>query len=226
MWDISVIIPTYNEAKDIGRCIECILDIAPDIELIVVDGGSLDETVNITRRYSVKTIQDIKNRAIQMNKGAERSRKDILLFLHADCLLEDNALSEIIKSIRDGYIGGCLSQEIDSSKIIYRFIEFSGNIRARMFKIFYGDQAIFVRKDIFFEIGGFDEVELFDDIIFSKKLRGKGKTVVLKQKVYTSPRRWERQGIIKTTIINWMISIGFFLKIPPSVLKKIYLDIR
>ncbi|MCQ9208389.1 MAG: glycosyl transferase family 2, partial [Omnitrophica bacterium] len=117
-------------------------------------------------------------------------------------------------------------QRITDSRAIYRWIESSGNIRAKLSKIFYGDQAIFVRRDIFFKIGGFDEVALFDDVLFSKKLRREGQTRVLNRNVYTLPRRWKRQGIIKVTLINCIVNIGFKLGVSPQRLKKFYCEIR
>ena len=116
--------------------------------------------------------------------------------------------------------------KINSIKTIYRFIEKSGDIRARLFKVFYGDQAIFIEKKTFDELNGFNDVELFEDVLFSKKMNKKRNITVLNKKVFSSARRWEKQGIIKTTIINWILSIGFIIGINPIKLKKLYLNIR
>lgn len=222
---ITIIIPVYNE-ESIIREILGRLPYGDGVEVIVVDAASKDRTIEFTKRYPVRVVECIRNRAEQMNRGAQMAGGDILLFLHADCLFEKGSLEAIEDSLKNGCIGGCLSQRIDSGEIIYRIIEASGNIRARLFKVFYGDQAVFVRRDIFKKIGGFDNVELFEDIIFSKKLRRAGKTRILNKRVYVSPRRWKRQGIIKTTLINYILTLGFLLGFPAAILKRIYLDVR
>ena len=222
---ISIIIPVYNEEKIIRKVLGG-LQYGDSIEVIVVDGGSRDRTVEFAEQYPVKVVQSIKNRAVQMNKGAEAACGDVLLFLHADCIIEEGGLKAIQNYLRDGYHGGCLSQKIVSSNIIFRCIEASGNLRARWFRIFYGDQAIFVRKDIFLKVGGFDNIQLFEDILFSKKIKKEGKTILLNKKVFVSPRRWQENGVIKTTFINCLLTFGFLLNVPYDRLKKIYHDIR
>ena len=222
---ITIIIPVYNEEKTIREVLGT-LPYGDNIEVIIVDGGSNDRTVEFAGRYPVKVLESVKNRAVQMNKGAEAACGDILLFLHADCLLEQGSLDTIQSYLNDGYIGGCLSQKIKSRKIVFRCIEASGNIRAKLFKIFYGDQAIFVSRDIFLKLSGFDSIPLFEDIIFSKKLKKTGKICVLNKKIYTSDRRWERQGIIKATLINWLITVGFIFGISHKKLKRLYHDVR
>ncbi|MCF7907453.1 MAG: TIGR04283 family arsenosugar biosynthesis glycosyltransferase [Candidatus Omnitrophica bacterium] len=222
---VSIIIPTYNEENSIESTLGPLIG-ENGCEVIVVDGYSKDRTKEIVRSYPVIFKQAGKNRANQLNAGAGIAGGDVLVFLHADCILEKGGLPAIINSVKKGFIGGCSSQRINSSALIYRFIEASGNIRAKLSHIFYGDQAIFVRRDIFQKIGGFDDVALFEDIIFSRKLKKYGKTCTLKNKIFTSARRWEKQGIIKTTLINWLVSIGFFFGIAPHILKKIYSEVR
>ncbi len=221
----SIIIPVYNEEKNINRVLESLAD-DKGLEIIVVDGRSEDRTVEFASRFPVKVIQCSKNRALQMNKGAEASCGDMLLFLHADCFLEKGSIGAIQDILRDGYGGGGLTQKIKSSKRIFRCIEASGNIRARLLKIFYGDQAIFVRRDIFLKLGGFDDISLFEDVLFSKKMGKEIKTKILNKKVFVSPRRWEKGGIIRVTFINWLLTLGFILNVPIDRLKRIYHDIR
>lgn len=222
---ISIIIPVYNEEKTVRETLST-LPHNDKIEVIVVDGGSCDRTAEFAKQFPVKVVQTIKNRALQMNEGAKVAVGDIFLFLHADCILERESLEIIRNALNNGYAGGCLSQKINSPKLIYRIIEASGNIRARLFKIFYGDQAVFVRREAFFKIGGFDEVDLFDDVIFSQKLKRLGRTCVLKNKVYSSARRWERQRIIRATFINWLLTLGFIFGISSEKLKELYPDVR
>ncbi|PIQ88801.1 MAG: glycosyltransferase [Candidatus Omnitrophica bacterium CG11_big_fil_rev_8_21_14_0_20_42_13] len=222
---ISIIIPTYNEEAATKAVLENI-SLNKNIEVIVVDGGSPDNTIKIAGAYPVAIIKSEKNRAGQMNKGGESAQGEILLFLHADCALEAGALEAAERAIAKGFIGGAFSQRINSGKLIYRLIESSGNLRAGIFKIFYGDQAVFVRKDIFLKLGGFDKVDLFEDVLFSRKLKRQGRLCLLNKRVFSSPRRWERQGILKTTFINWLLGLGFILGFSTVALKKFYYDLR
>ncbi len=222
---VSVIIPVYNEEATIQDVLNS-LPVTDDREVIVVDGGSADKTVELARPFQVRIVSASKNRALQMNEGAAVARGNVLLFLHADTILDDGALEAVQDCVKTGYVGGCFTHRIDSERIIYRIIEASGNLRARLFRVFYGDQGIFVRKDVFLSIGGFDDVRLFEDVIFSKRLRREGKVKVLRKKARCSPRRWERQGVVRATLINWLVTIGFVLGISPSRLKRVYRDVR
>ena len=222
---VSVVIAAYNEEKVIGATLKE-LTAEKSCEVIVVDGQSTDKTAEIASEFPVRLLSAEKNRAHQYNVGAQESKGDILVFLHADCMLESGSLQEIEELIKAGYDGGCFKQKILNDRKMFRLIEKSGNFRAKMLKIFFGDQAIFVKRDMFFSIGGYDKVDLLDDVLFSRKLRKRGKTAVLNKKVYTYSRRWEKLGIVKTTLINWTVSLGFMLGVPPDILKKIYKDIR
>jgi rSAM/selenodomain-associated transferase 2 len=222
---ISIIIPVYNEEAAIERTLSA-LPLNDGIEIIVIDGQSDDGTVDIVRKYPVKLITSSRGRALQMNAGASVAQGDILLFLHADCYLEREGFEAIKESIAKGYVGGCLNHKIDSSRFIFRIIELSGNIRAKLFKIFYGDQGIYVRKDIFEKVHGFPPFLIFEDVVFTRKMRRMGEVQVLKTKIYALPRRWEKYGIIKTTLLNWFLSVGFMLGIPAEKLGRLYKNIR
>jgi rSAM/selenodomain-associated transferase 2 len=222
---VSVIIPVYNEEAAIGEALSS-LPVNDSTEVIVVDGGSSDGTVGLAKQFSVKLVHTTKNRALQMNAGASEATGDVLLFLHADTILENDGLKAVQDCAGGGCVGGCFTQKIDSDRIIYRVIEASGNLRAKLSKVFYGDQAIFVRKDVFHRMGGFNNVDLFEDVIFSKKLRTEGKVTVLPDRACCSPRRWEKQGLVRATLINWLVTVGFMLGVSPMRLKRVYRDVR
>ncbi len=222
---ISIIIPVYNEEVAIDRTLSA-LPFGEGIEVIVVDGQSDDGTMDVVRQYPVKVVTSPRGRALQMNAGASVARGDVLLFLHADCLLEKEGLKAIEKQVSLNFVGGCFTHKIDSPKWIYRWIEASGHLRAEFFKIFYGDQAIFVRRDIFERMGGFEPVPLFEDVIFSRKLRHSGKTIVLGDHATVLPRRWEKAGLVKTTLLNWILTSGFILRVSTDRLAKLYKNIR
>lgn len=222
---VSVIIPVYNEESAIRKTLSA-LPYKDGLEVIVVDGESRDRTREFARTFPATVVECVKSRALQMNKGAQLASRDALVFLHADCRLEEGSLRAISDCLGAGAVGGCLTQAIDSKKFIYRLIEYSGNIRARLSKIFYGDQAIFVRRDVFFKLGGFDDVPLFEELMFSKKMIKEGKTRILNKKVFASPRRWQKNGIVKTTVIFWLLTLGFYLGLPYNRLQGLYRDIR
>ncbi|MFC1667784.1 TIGR04283 family arsenosugar biosynthesis glycosyltransferase [Chlamydiota bacterium] len=221
---ISVIVPTFNEEKEIGGLLSALA--LQKVETILVDGGSTDRTVSLAKKYPVKIIMSEKGRSQQMNVGALHASGDVLIFLHADCRLDNKAFTTITTLIKQGYVGGGFLHKIDSDKLIYRVIEFSGNIRARLLKIFYGDQAIFIRKNCFHKLGGFDTVSLFEDILFSKKMKRLGPVIIAKQHVLASPRRWEKRGILKTSVLFWLFTMLFLFGILPHDMSRLYRDVR
>lgn len=223
---ISIVIPLYNEEAVLSRARAQLRELSSHAEIIFVDGGSLDRCAEFASRYG-KVLRGKKGRAAQMNYGAAQARGGILLFLHADNLISADTLEAIERRImEDGYIGGCLTQRIDNNAFIYRLIEWQGNARARITKEFYGDQGIFVKKSIFLSMGGFPEVPIMEDLLFSRKLRTIGKTVVLSDKIMVSARRWKKNGIIKTALLFNLIILLFWLKAPLSNIKQLYEDLR
>ena len=223
---ISIIIPIYNEEKIILENSARFRVLSHRAELIFVDGKSSDRSFEISRNLG-EVLSSEKGRAIQMNSGASVAQGDILLFLHADNAILPEVLNSIERVIKErGFIGGCLTQKIDKQGFIFRLIEGQGNFRARRRKIFYGDQGIFVRKDIFSKIGGFPEVPIMEDVIFTKKLRKLGNTAVLPDEILASPRRWEKRGIVRTILLYNLIIILFWLRFPLEKIKKLYDDLR
>jgi rSAM/selenodomain-associated transferase 2 len=223
---ISIIIPVYNEE-------ECLLKndvyyqvISQAGELIFVDGGSTDRTVSLARKLG-RVVAAPKNRAVQMNRGAKEAKHKILLFLHADAFIHLENLQHIVKAIESNkYIGGCFKQVLDDPAVLYRWIAWTGNIRAKVSKVFYGDQAIFVRKDIFQELRGFPEVKIGEDVLFTKQLRRKGRVGILPFAVNCSTRRWKKQGIWQTFLLNLRINTALIWNQDLDKLANAYQDVR
>ncbi len=223
---ITVIIPVYNEEEILLQNKDYFQKLAQRVDLIFVDGGSTDATASLIQQYG-RFFKSAKGRSFQMNVGAARAQEEILLFLHADSYLPVESLSAVETAIQKRKcVGGCFRQVIDQPGLLFRWIALTGNMRARMSKIFYGDQAIFVRKDVFEKLGGFPEVELAEDVLFTKHLRCAGKINVLEDPVYCSARRWLKQGLIKTFLLNMRISFQFMFHCNTEKFSKNYQDIR
>jgi rSAM/selenodomain-associated transferase 2 len=222
---ISVIIPILNEAKILGKTLSQLQPELGPHELIIVDGGSSDNSVCIAKGYG-EVLTSARGRAKQLNVGAAAATGDILLFLHADVWLEPGALSAVDAALSAGYIGGGFRQKIDGKCFLYRLIEIAGNIRGKYLKVFYGDSGIFLARATFEKIGGFPEVPILEEMEFSKNLCELGKTTLVIPHIHISARRWETKGIVRTTVNNWLITLLYFLKFSPERLAKLYRHIR
>lgn len=222
---ISIIIPILNEAKILDKTLSRLHPELGYHELIIVDGGSSDNSVCIAKKYG-EVLTSARGRAKQLNAGAAAATGDILLFLHADIWLEPGALAAVEAALSSGYIGGGFRQRIDSKHILYRPIERAGDIRGKYLKVFYGDSGIFLARADFEKIGGFPDVPILEEMEFSKCLRKLGKTTLIVPHIHLSARRWEARGIVRTTLNNWLITLLYFLKVPPERLAKLYRHIR
>ena len=220
---ISIIIPVLNEEKNISAALENIERLDGEKEVIIVDGGSIDNTVEIVKKKGVMLLSSQKGRGCQMNKGAEIANGDTLLFLHADTTLPENALLEIERVMKaNEVIGGRFDVRFDDDRFIFKLIAFLMNWRSRLTGIFTGDQAIFIRKEIFKQIGGYPEIPLMEDIEISKKMKKAGRAVCLKDKVITSARKWKEEGIARTILLMWSLRLLYFFRVSPNTLLKIY----
>jgi len=163
-----------------------------------------------------------------MNFGATKSAGDILLFLHADCILPKGAFKIIRETLRDGSVAaGAFDLSIDHPGIPFRLIEMGTNLRARITSLLYGDQGMFLRKAMFERAGGFAEIPLMEDIEISLRLKKLGKIVFVKPPIKASSRRWLNEGVLYTTLRDWMNAFSYtFLKVSPEKLIKYYRDIR
>ncbi len=221
---ISIIIPMFNEAETISATLESLQQYrSSGHELIVVDGGSDDGSEECARPLVDKLLLSEKGRAQQMNKGAAQASNQILLFLHADTLLPANADSYIINALSiPGKAWGRFSLSLSGKQIIFRIIETSINWRTFISGIATGDQGIFVTREIFEQIDGYDEIPLMEDVALSKKLRKKVRLCCLSQKVISSSRRWEEKGILKTVLLMWILRTAYFFGVDPQNLVRIY----
>ena len=222
---ISIIVPTLNEDANIAALIAQTRNIG-DCEIIVVDGGSTDDT-QARATGADRVLISSPGRAKQQNLGAEACRGDVLLFLHADCRLPSTALNSIRAALADErVIGGCFQQRIDSPGLRYRWIERGNAWRVRLFKLAYGDQAIFVRRIVFEQLGRFPELRLMEDVFLMKRLRHVGRFVLLPDRLTVSARRWRQHGVIRQTLRNWMLLTLALCGASPDRLARFYPNTR
>ena len=223
--NICVIIPVLNEAKVIERNLR---DLNKNLitETIVSDGGSSDATVVIASRFA-KVVYSNPCRGTQMNFGAKAATCDILLFLHADTVLPDQWRDRILSLMaNEGVVGGAFSLSIDSDRLSHRIIAAAANLRSRLTKLPYGDQGIFVKRSVFETIGGFKDIPIMEDVDLMRRLKKSGKVVILEDKVKTLARRWEKEGVVYTTIRNWLLLTLYYMGVTPERLYKLYKAVR
>ena len=198
---VSIIIPILNEENVIERLIKNLNELEGEFEVIFSDGGSKDKTLDIIKNTSnYKIVYSDKGRAKQLNTGAKESKYDILLFLHADSIIEKGVLIKIENFIKNNKKAGCLKIKFDSKKILMRICGFLSNVRAALRHIAFGDQGIFIEKKLFFDIGMFDDMPLMEDYKLSIKLKDVCPINAVDSYIISSARRFEKNGIIKTMI--------------------------
>lgn len=223
---VSVIIPVLNEEISIAATLEQVHHLAPE-EVIVVDGGSADRTRQIASLFPSTVVSSPRGRARQMNAGARVAKGDAFLFLHADTQLPLSALKDVRSALQDPECkGGRFDVKLSARRWAFRMIESLINLRSRWTKVATGDQAIFVRRSVFEEIGGFPEIPLMEDLAFSRALKKRGKIACLRSQVVTSSRRWETEGVSRTIIKMWLLRLFFLARVSPLFLKRFYRDIR
>lgn len=221
---ISIIIPVLND-------IEALKILLPNLqndrllghEVLLVDGGSTDGSVLYASAFVDRALMTGTGRGRQMNLGAEESQNPILLFLHADSQLPENTLTSIINVLDDPALHwGRFNIALDAKGFMYKIIANMMNLRSRITGIATGDQGIFVRRNIFHEVGGFEPISLMEDIALSKALRKSSWPACLSIKIITSARRWQQQGVMKTILQMWVLRFAYFIGIKPDKLADFY----
>jgi len=221
---LSIIIPTLNEAKTITTTLESLQTLRKSgHEVIVVDGGSTDNTKNLAKSLVDVVLSTEAGRAHQMNVGAQVANGDILLFLHADTQLPVQAASLIFNGLqKTGQQWGRFNVRLSGNSPFLRIIESLMNIRSRLTGIATGDQAIFVKQNSFQKIQGFPEIPLMEDIALSRCLKSISPPLCLREKVITSSRRWTQRGILRTVLLMWSLRLAYFFGVSPQRLKQWY----
>ncbi|HEY7528461.1 MAG TPA: TIGR04283 family arsenosugar biosynthesis glycosyltransferase, partial [Candidatus Deferrimicrobiaceae bacterium] len=226
---VSVVVPALDEEAFLPAALRSARDAGAD-ELIVVDGGSADRTVVISRPLADLVIAGPRGRSSQMNAGAGASSGRILLFLHADTVLHPRAVDAVREAVlRGGCIGGAFSVRLSASpsasactKAVLLLTGRMIGLRSKLFRAYTGDQGIFVRKDVFDALGGFPAIPLMEDVEFSRRLVRRGKTLLLPVRITTSGRRWEAFGPIRTILLMWRLRLAYSLGMSPARCAEIY----
>jgi rSAM/selenodomain-associated transferase 2 len=228
--DISIIIPTLNEEEQIGNWqrLQSLLggrdpETSMPCEVIIVDGGSSDQTVSLARSQGFRVESCQAGRGAQLNHGAREAGGRVLLFLHADTELPSGFIRPLLDCLNNtSAIAGAFSLAIQDAGLLMKLICLGANLRSQLLSLPYGDQAIFIRRDDFLRIGGFPETPIMEDFIFIRRARREGRVSILAQRVTTSARRWQRLGVIRTTLVNQLVILGYYARVPLQKLASLY----
>jgi rSAM/selenodomain-associated transferase 2 len=219
---IAVIIPTLNEAEELRTTIGLARARGAGY-VIVADGGSSDATLEVADQIADLAISAPRGRAVQMNSGARRARSaEVLLFLHADTHLPRRFREPVEAAIASGAVGGRFDVELRGAHWLLPLIGGLINLRSRWSGIATGDQAMFVRRDVFEALGGFAEIPLMEDVELSRRLRKLGPVAALRERASTSARRWEGAGVARTILLMWWLRLAFACGVSPERLARSY----
>lgn len=216
---VSIVMPVLDDAGAIERTLAS-MPLGP--EVIVVDGGSADETVDVAESFGADVVASERGRGRQMNVGAERANGDILVFLHADTLLPSNFAAVMADFESSACVWGRFDVQLSGRRMMFRLIGLLMNWRSRFTGICTGDQAIFVRRSAFETAGGFAEIPLMEDIEFSRRMREQTWPYCPHARVVTSSRRWEENGMWRTILLMWRLRLSYFLGASPESLARQY----
>ena len=222
---VSIIMPVLNETKIISDALAPLQETrAAGHELIIVDGGSTDDTLEKTSALADMSLSSARGRARQMNTGAMQASGDVLLFLHADTRLPVDGIPVLLKELaKSGKAWGRFDVRLSGRHPLLRMVACMMNWRSRITGIATGDQAMFVRREAFQALNGFPDIPLMEDIALSSALQSAfGSPLCLKVRVVTSSRRWEEGGILHTILLMWKLRLAYFLGASPERLARQY----
>jgi rSAM/selenodomain-associated transferase 2 len=224
MSDLTIVVPTLDEEAGIVATLTALADLRPrGVEIIVVDGGSRDRTAELARPLCDRLITAPPGRASQMNAGASAAHGEVLLFLHADTRLPEDADRLILDGLaRSARAWGRFDVRIEGRHPLFPVIATMMNLRSRATGIATGDQAIFVATQAFAAVGGYPDIALMEDIVLSRRLKRLGPPLCLSERALTSGRRWEKHGVMRTILTMWRLRLAFFLGAAPDKLAASY----
>jgi rSAM/selenodomain-associated transferase 2 len=225
---LAVIVPMLNEESTIIATLSAIRIGAPEAQLIVVDGGSSDRSVEVARPRCDLLLRAARGRARQMNAAAAKAGgADVLVFVHADTIVPRTFASDVKVALEDArVVGGRFDIRLDDPGFLLRLTGVLISARSRISRTGTGDQAIFVRRGVFERMGGFREIDLCEDLEFTRRLKRLGAIACLRSRVVSSARRWRREGLVTTVLKMWSIRLLFLAGVSPARLKKLYADTR
>jgi rSAM/selenodomain-associated transferase 2/rSAM/selenodomain-associated transferase 1 len=218
---LSIIIPTRDEASQIERTLSPLVSLS-GVEILVADGGSCDATVDIARSLGVRVLKTRQGRGRQINAAAAQAQGDTLLFLHADTRLPPDFQGHVRSILEEGAIAGAFRLRLDGKGAMLRLVEWGANLRSRFRHLPYGDQALFLKAETFYQLGGFRHWPLMEDYEFVRRLRQSGRIRIAKAPVTTSARRWQRTGVLKTTLLNQLTIAAYHAGVSPETLARWY----
>jgi len=223
---VSVVVPTLNEERVLAATLEWARQ--PGVqEIIVVDGGSCDATAAVAAQHADLVLSAPRGRAAQMNAGAAHARGDILLFLHADTRLPDGFADAVSAACGDSaVVGGRFDVNLEPSSPLIRLTGELINRRSRLTRISTGDQAIFIRRAVFEQLGGYADIPLMEDIDLSRRMKRAGRIACLRQRLTTSARRWQKDGVVRTILLMWSLRALYFCGVSPARLQRVYRNTR
>ena len=221
---LSIVVPVLDEARNLERLLPELRALAPGAEVVVADGGSGDDGAAVVARYpGVRWVTAPRGRALQMNAGAAAAAGEVLLFLHADTRLPPRFDAAIGAALADpAVVGGRFDVRFDNPGAAFRMIAAMMNLRSRLSRISTGDQAMFVRRGAFAALGGYPPIPLMEDIELSRQLKRRGRIASLRERVTTSARKWERDGVLRTIALMWVLRFLYAAGVSPARLHRWY----
>ena len=221
---LAIVIPTLNEASTLPLLLGdlALLDVPANV--VVADGGSVDNTVDVARKNGAGVVMGDVGRAIQMNNGANHSRGDWLLFIHADTRLTSSARSELDRAITSGdeLQAAVWRLRVGSNRAVFRCIEFGARLRDRVLGLPYGDQGLLIRRTLFDSIGGFRELPVLEDVAMVRDIRTFTGIHRFRSPIVVSSRRWDRQGAVRCSLRNLMLVLAYRVGVSPERLIGFY----